>query len=317
MDKIPIVIILGPTAVGKTGLSIEIAKRLDAEIISADSMQVYKYMNIGTAKPIEKERQGVPHYLLDVVYPDEDFNVSLYKELADKRIKEVHSRGKLPLIVGGTGLYINSLIYSMNFSEAKGSTEYRKHLTALVDERGKDWLHNELFLVDPESAKRLHPNDTRRIIRALEVHHITGKPISNQSNTIYGNTSDYTVTLIGLTMERKTLYERIDRRVDEMISNGLLDEVRWLVERGYGMHLNSMQGLGYKEIIQYLVGRRTLIESIYILKRDTRRFAKRQFTWFRRLPHVNWVDVSDFSDKNVLVEHIINLIEKDRVRKGI
>jgi tRNA dimethylallyltransferase len=316
MEKIPIIIILGPTAVGKTDIAIEVSKKLNAEIISADSMQVYKYMDIGTAKPSEEERQCIPHYLLDVVYPDEDFNVSLYKRLADNKIKEVHSRGKLPLVVGGTGLYINSIIYSMSFSEAKSDTEYRKQLMTLMEERGKDWLHNKLSVVDPESANRLHPNDIRRIIRALEVHHITGKPISDDI-TGYVENCYYSVTLIGLSMDRETLYERIDRRVDQMVSNGLLDEVSWLVEKGYGIHLNSMQGLGYKEILQYLIGRRTLTESIHILKRDTRRFAKRQFTWFRRLPHVNWVDVGVFSDKNMLVEHIVNLIEKDRIRKGL
>ncbi|HZJ58175.1 MAG TPA: tRNA (adenosine(37)-N6)-dimethylallyltransferase MiaA [Clostridia bacterium] len=317
MGKIPLVIILGPTAVGKTGISIEIAEKLDGEIISADSMQVYRYMDIGTAKPSEEERRGIPHYLVDVVYPHEEFNVSLYKQLADERIKKIHSDGKLPLVAGGTGLYINSLLYSMDFTEVKGNSEYRNHLTKLMEAKGKDWLHNELLLADPESANRLHPNDTRRIIRALEVHHITGRPISSHNRPDCLTTCEYSATLIGLTMERNMLYERIDSRVEEMLLNGLLDEVRQLIEMGYGIHLNSMQGLGYKEIAQYLIGRRTLAESIHILKRDTRRFAKRQFTWFRRLPNVNWVDVGRFSSRNELKGHLVALIEKDLTNKGV
>jgi len=308
MSKIPLVIILGPTAVGKTAISIEIAKRLNGEIISADSMQIYKYMDIGTAKPSIEEREGVPHHLLDVVYPDEPFNVSLYKDLATKTIKEIYSRGKLPIVAGGTGLYINSLIYPLDFTDAHEDKEYREKLEKEAEEKGKDWLYNKLKLVDPETAKRLHPNDVRRIIRALEVYHITGKPMSEYYGRDLRKNHQYSIVLIGLTMERNKLYDRINKRVDIMVENGLVDEVKWLMEKGYDRNLNSMQGLGYKEIIQYLLGRRTLEEAIYILKRDTRRFAKRQLTWFRRLTHVNWLEVDTFEDKEELIKHICDWI---------
>ena len=248
MSKIPLVIILGPTAVGKTAISIEIAKRLNGEIISADSMQIYKYMDIGTAKPSIEEREGVPHHLLDVVYPDEPFNVSLYKDLATKTIKEIYSRGKLPIVAGGTGLYINSLIYPLDFTDAHEDKEYREKLEKEAEEKGKDWLYNKLKLVDPETAKRLHPNDVRRIIRALEVYHITGKPMSEYYGRDLRKNHQYSIVLIGLTMERNKLYDRINKRVDIMVENGLVDEVKWLMEKGYDRNLNSMQGLGYKDL---------------------------------------------------------------------
>ena len=308
MNKIPIIIILGPTAVGKTEISINLARQLNGEIISADSMQVYRYMDIGTAKPSLEERQGIPHHLLDVVYPDESFNVSLYKDLAVNKIRDIYRRDRIPIVAGGTGLYVNSLIYPLDFTEASEDREYRESLKEQMEGKGKDWLHNKLQLVDPQTASRLHPNDVRRIIRALEVHHITGQPISKYYNHDHCDNDEYSISLIGLTMTRNKLYDRINRRVDIMLENGLVDEVKWLMEKGYDRHLNSMQGLGYKEIIHYLIGRRSLTESVYILKRDTRRFAKRQFTWFRRLTHVNWVDVDEFEDKDELVGYLTNTI---------
>lgn len=316
MGRIPVVIVLGPTAVGKTAISIDLAKKLQGEIISADSMQIYKYMNIGTAKPGLEERQGIPHHLLDIVYPNEDFNVSLFQDLANKRIKEIYGRGKLPIVAGGTGLYINSLIYPLSFTDAGEDRKYRQDLQREVEVRGKNWLHNELLLVDPQTANRLHPNDIKRIIRALEVHHITGRPASKQNDHHDQRINDeYSFTLIGLTMRRDILYERINKRVDIMLEEGLVDEVKWLLENGYKSHLNSMQGLGYKEMIQYLMGRRTLTESTYILKRDTRRFAKRQLTWFRRLTHVNWIHMEDHMDKDELVKELAISISEDIVNE--
>ncbi len=317
MNKIPIVVILGPTAVGKTDISINLAKQLDGEIISADSMQIYRYMDIGTAKPNMEERQGIPHHLLDIVYPDEVFNVSIYKELAYKKIREINNRGKLPIVAGGTGLYVNALIYPLDFTEAGEDREYRESLRKQMEKRGKEWLHDKLRKVDPDSAKRLHPNDVRRIIRALEVHYITGHPISNYYNREQNTNDEFTISLIGLTMDRSKLYDRINKRVDIMLKNGLVDEVRWLLDRGYDRRLNSMQGLGYKEIIQYLVGRRTLAESSYILKRDTRRFAKRQYTWFRRITHVNWVDVDKFETKEKLIAYLVDFINNDLSKESL
>ena len=220
MDKIPIVIILGPTAVGKTEISIEIARQLDGEIISADSMQIYKYMDIGTAKPSIEERQGIPHYLLDVVYPDENFNVSLYKNLAQKAIGEIYSKGKVPVVVGGTGLYINSLIFPLDFTEAGEDRQYRESLLKQMEEKGKEWLYNKLNAVDQLTANRLHPNDVRRIIRALEVYHITGEPMSKNYRNKDQNNDRYSFSLIGLTMERQKLYERINIRVYIMLEKG-------------------------------------------------------------------------------------------------
>lgn len=309
MTKIPVVIILGPTAVGKTELTIEIAKNINGEIISADSMQIYKYMDIGTAKPDVKDRQGVKHHLLDIVYPNEDFNVSIYRNLAIKKIKEIHKKHKTPLISGGTGLYINSIIHSLDFAETGKDVKFRKELSIQVAQRGQDWLYNQVKSVDPESAARLHPNDTRRLIRALEVYHASGKLISEQLANNQEN-SLFSFTTIGLTMDRQKLYNRINKRVDIMLQNGLIDEVRWLIKNGYGGHLNSMQGLGYKEIIYYLTGRRTLVESTYILKRDTRRFAKRQLTWFKRLANVDWIDVGEYFDITRIIEDITHCITK-------
>lgn len=321
MNKIPLIIILGPTAVGKTEIAIELAKRIDGEIISADSMQIYRYMDIGTAKPDLEERQGIPHHLLDVVYPDENFNVSIYKDLAIEKIRDIYSRGKIPILAGGTGLYVNSLIYPLNFTKVARDKEYRDSLEKEVENRGKEWLHKQLQGVDPKTASRLHPNDVRRIIRALEVYHTTGKPISRYShqdqqknehmNNDGQNNNEYAITLIGLSIARDKLYDRINKRVDMMLENGLIDEVKWLIENGYNKDLNSMQGLGYKEIIQYLMGRRTLTESIYILKRDTRRFAKRQLTWFKRLTYVNWIDMDEFN-KDGLVDYLVDNIIKSK-----
>ncbi|NLJ40638.1 MAG: tRNA (adenosine(37)-N6)-dimethylallyltransferase MiaA [Clostridiales bacterium] len=306
MDKNSIIIVLGPTAVGKTSISIDLAKELHGEIISADSMQIYKYMDIGTAKPNMEERQGIPHHLLDILDPSEYFNVSIYKDMAEEEIKEIVTRGKIPIIVGGTGLYINSLLFPFDFTEAGVDLEYRQNLKELALIKGKEWLYGQLKTVDPIAALKLHPNDIFRIIRALEVHHITGEPISKYYSKQQRKNGEYSASIVGLTMDRDKLYDRIEKRIDIMLKNGLVEEVKGLLENGYSRGLISMQGLGYKEIVDYLQGRRTLKESEYILKRDTRRFAKRQYTWFKRLKGIIWVDVGEFNNKKDLLAHVLD-----------
>lgn len=309
--KKPLIIIVGPTAVGKTEISIEIAKRLDGEIISADSMQIYKYMNIGTAKPTKEEIQDIPHYLIDEVEPDQEFNVALFQKKAFEYIDIILSKKKLPIIVGGTGLYINSLIYPLNFTESVSDWEYRNKLNKVADEKGNIYLYNLLEKIDPESAKKIHPNNRKRVIRALEVYKKTGKKMSHYKKEMIKKDSPFSFIMIGLNMDRQLLYEKINQRVDIMIEKGLIKEVRDLLNKGYDKNLISMQGLGYKEIIQYLEGRCTLEETVYIIKRDTRRFAKRQLTWFRRDKRIYWFQVDKYSSKNLLIDKILQKIHSN------
>ncbi|RBP45604.1 tRNA (adenosine(37)-N6)-dimethylallyltransferase MiaA [Garciella nitratireducens] len=309
--KKPLIIIVGPTAVGKTEISIEIAKRLDGEIISADSMQIYKYMNIGTAKPTKEEIQDIPHYLIDEVEPDQEFNVALFQKKAFEYIDIILSKKKLPIIVGGTGLYINSLIYPLNFTESVSDWEYRNKLNKVADEKGNIYLYNLLEKIDPESAKKIHPNNRKRVIRALEVYKKTGKKMSHYKKEMIKKDSPFSFIMIGLNMDRQLLYEKINQRVDIMIEKGLIKEVRDLLNKGYDKNLISMQGLGYKEIIQYLEGRCTLEEAVYIIKRDTRRFAKRQLTWFRRDKRIYWFQVDKYSSKNLLIDKILQKIHSN------
>ncbi|SJZ34152.1 tRNA (adenosine(37)-N6)-dimethylallyltransferase MiaA [Garciella nitratireducens] len=309
--KKPLIIIVGPTAVGKTEISIEIAKRLDGEIISADSMQIYKYMNIGTAKPTKEEIQDIPHYLIDEVEPDQEFNVALFQKKAFEYIDIILSKKKLPIIVGGTGLYINSLIYPLNFTESVSDWEYRNKLNKVADEKGNIYLYNLLEKIDPESAKKIHPNNRKRVIRALEVYKKSGKKMSHYKKEMIKKDSPFSFIMIGLNMDRQLLYEKINQRVDIMIEKGLIKEVRDLLNKGYDKNLISMQGLGYKEIIQYLEGRCTLEEAVYIIKRDTRRFAKRQLTWFRRDKRIYWFQVDKYSSKNLLIDEILQKIHSN------
>lgn len=297
-----VLVIAGPTATGKTALSIELAKELNGEIVSADSMQVYKYMDIGTAKPTREEMQGVKHYMIDEVYPDEEFSVAIYRELADGYIDEIIARGKLPIIVGGTGLYIKSLTDGFNFTETVCDWDYRERLRSEAEEKGNICLYERLMKVDPEAAEKIHPNNVRRVIRALEVYEYTGIPISahRKMTAVRDNKRNYII--YGLTMDRDLLYRRIDARVDMMIEKGLADEVRKLVNMGYGPSLVSMQGLGYKEMIWYLQGKLTFREAVEILKRNTRRYAKRQLAWFRADERIRWLDVSEVSDSGAVLE---------------
>jgi len=291
-DKPKLLVLLGPTAVGKTKLSIELARDLSCEIISGDSMQVYRGMDIGTAKITKEEMSGIPHHLIDVLDPDEPFSVALFQEWCRKLIPEITERGHLPFIVGGTGLYIESVCYEFQFTEAGADEEFRARQQAFAETYGVQALHAKLAEVDPKSAGRLHPNDVRRVIRALEIFHITGETLSSQLEK-QQKQSPYELCLIGLTMDRQMLYKRIERRIDEMLRLGLVDEVRGLLRKGYSRDAVSMQGLGYKEIVEHLVDGVPLEAAVEKLKRDTRRFAKRQLSWFRHMKDINWIDVGD------------------------
>lgn len=305
--KQQLLVLVGPTAVGKTKLSLEIAKRIPCEIISGDSMQVYRGMDIGTAKASAEERRQVPHHLIDILDPREPFSVADFQKLAEAAIADIGKRGKLPFVVGGTGLYIQSLCYGYHFSEAGADEGFREEQRRYLAVHGEQALHDRLRAVDPESAERLHPRDTRRVIRALEIHHLTGKPLSAHLRE-QKRDSPYRLCLIGLTMERGQLYRRIEERVDAMIRDGLVDEVRRLLELGCTREHVSMQGLGYKEIAAYLEGECSLDEAIERLKRDTRRFAKRQLSWFRHMRDLNWVDVTDTQNFSAHLREINDII---------
>lgn len=308
MELPKICILAGPTAVGKTEISLALARSLCGEIISADSAQVYKYMDIGTAKLKEEEMQGISHYLIDEVTPDIDFSVAEFRERAEPYIRDISERGKLPIITGGTGLYINSLLNNLNFTDSISDEEYRKEMQEIAHVKGAAYIHSMLEAVDPEAYKKLHPNDLRRVIRALEVYKHTGRPISYYQEESRKQPPKYQFAYIALTMDRQRLYDRIDERVEKMIAEGLVEEVEGLLSKGYDSKLNSMQALGYKEVVNFLNGFTTKDETVRILKRDTRHYAKRQLTWFRNDRRVNWVDVDSFYKKKDLMENIIRYI---------
>lgn len=305
--KPSLLVLLGPTAVGKTKMSIEIAKHYGCEIISGDSMQVYRQMDIGTAKISKDEMEGIPHHLIDIHDPDDPYSVAEFQEQSRRLIEEIHARGKIPFIVGGTGLYIESVCYDFQFTDVGADEEFRNEQFAYAESFGAEALHDRLKLVDPISAERLHANDQRRIVRALEIYHLTNRTLSDQMAS-QKKESPYDLCILGLTMDRQMLYKRIEARIDEMIEQGLVEEVKSLIQRGYGPGLISMQGLGYKEIIAYLQEELTWEETITLLKRDTRRFAKRQLSWFRHMKDISWVDVTDvanFSENFARIRDII------------
>jgi len=305
-----VVILIGPTAVGKTNISIELAKKIDGEIISADSMQIYKYMDIGTAKPLNTEMQNIPHHLIDIVEPSETFTVADFQAQAKLAIDKITKNGKLPIIAGGTGLYINSIIYDIDFTSTISNWPLRNHLQLEAEKYGNEYIHNKLKKLDPEAANRIHKNNVKRVIRAIEVIKTSGEKIGNFKNDPKLN-EDYNFILIGLTRDRKELYDRINKRVDMMIKDGLIEEVSSLInEKGYDKNLIAFRGLGYKEIIVYLENNIDLEKTIEILKRDTRRYAKRQLTWFRRLDNVRWYNLSEYISKENLVCDIIEYIER-------
>lgn len=305
------VILTGPTAVGKSDLSIALAKALDTGIISADSMQVYKHMDIGSAKITPEEMCGVEHALIDVYEPDEPFHVVQFQHDAKAAMEHLWAENKLPLIVGGTGFYIQALLYDIDFTQENADLRLRRKYEQMAADEGAQALHERLTKVDPQAAAQIHANNIKRVIRALEFYEKTGTPISAHNETERAKESPYGFAYFVLTDRREHLYERIDARVDAMMSQGLLDEVKRLRDMGYTRDMVSMQGLGYKELLAYLDGECTLDEAVYIIKRDTRHFAKRQLTWFRRERDVIWVDKSEFDyDEDRILSYMLKEIEK-------
>ena len=307
MNKRKLIVLTGPTAVGKTKLSIALAKAVNGEIISADSMQVYKYMDIGSAKIRPEEMCGIKHYLVDCLDPrdPESFNVTRFQQMAKNAMEEIYDKGKVPILVGGTGFYIQSVVYDIDFTENDADTGYRTMLEQMAEEKGAEYLHDMLKVVDPKAAEEIHFNNVKRVIRALEFFQKTGSPISAHNEAERQKESPYELYYFVLNDDRAKLYERIDMRVDLMIQEGLVEEVKRLLDMGCTRDMVSMQGLGYKEIIDYLQGDLTLEEAIYIIKRDTRHFAKRQLTWFRRERDVRWINKSDFSSEEEILAEIL------------
>lgn len=303
--KQKILIITGPTAVGKSNISIHVAKSLYGEIISADSVQVYKLMNIGTAKLKKEEMLGIQHYMIDEVYPNENFSVALFRDKAEEYIKEIADKEKLPIIVGGTGLYINSLLNNLDFTDSIIDEDYRNKMRDVAKEKGNEYLHNLLREVDSISYQKLHPNDLKRIIRALEVYKHTGKPISYFQIKSKERPCKYEFAYVCLNMNRQKIYNRIDERVDKMIEDGLIYEVENLMKMGYNKKLTSMKSLGYKEMVCFIEGKSSKEGAINILKTNTRRYAKRQLTWFRSDDRIFWINIDGYIKIENVVENII------------
>lgn len=312
--KKPIIILAGPTAVGKTDLSIALAKRINGAIISADSMQVYRYMDIGSAKVMPEEMQGVKHYLIDCLDPAEEFHVVRFQEMAKAALEEIYANGQIPIVAGGTGFYIQALLYDIDFTNQDSDEEYRRTLEDYARENGAEALHEKLRGIDPESAEAIHANNIKRVVRALEFYHQTGQKISEHNETERHRESPYESAYFVLTDDRAHLYERIDKRVNLMMERGLLDEVKHLKEMGYHRDMVSMQGLGYKELLDALDGKMSVDEAVYIIKRETRHFAKRQLTWFKRERDVIWLDKEayQYQDEKILAD-----MEKILKEKGI
>ena len=312
--KKPIVVLTGPTAVGKTELSIQLAKAIGGEIISADSMQVYKYMDIGSAKITPEEMDGVRHYLVDELEPFDEFHVVKFQEYAQKYLNEIYAHGKIPIIAGGTGFYIQALLNDIDFTEQESDSAYRKELEVLAEEHGNQYLHDRLKEVDPESAEAIHPNNRKRVIRALEFYQETGRKISEHNAKEQMRTSPYNFAYFVLNDERSHLYKRIDARVDKMIEDGLEAEVRRLKEMGCTKDMVAMQGIGYKEMLSYLDGSYSLEEAVYIIKRETRHFAKRQITWFKRERDVIWLNKNEFDYKNeAILAYMIKILKEKAI----
>lgn len=309
--KKPLIILTGPTAAGKTKASIGLAKAVGGEIISADSMQVYRYMDIGSAKIRPAEMEGIPHHLVDVLDPEEDFHVVRFQQMAKEAMKGIYKRGHIPIVVGGTGFYIQALLYDIDFTENEGDTACREHLEQLAREKGAAYLHAMLREKDPKSAEDIHENNVKRVIRALEFYQQTGIRISDHNAEERKKESPYNYAYFVLHDDRSRLYERIDRRVDRMLEEGLVEEVKSLKDRGLGRDKISMQGLGYKEIMAYLDQEMTLDEAVYTIKRDTRHFAKRQITWFKREHDVIWLNKQEFAyDEKRLLARMLDELEK-------
>lgn len=313
--KQPVIILTGPTAVGKTSLSIQLAKAIGGEIISADSMQVYRYMDIGTAKITKEEMEGVPHYLIDELNPDDEFHVVRFQQMAKAAMRNIYENGHIPIIVGGTGFYIQALLYDIDFSQSEDDTPYRIELTQFANEHGAVALHNKLREIDPVSAHTIHPNNIKRVIRAIEYFEQNKRPISEHNQEQAQKESPYEFLYFVLTQDRKILYDRINQRVEQMIEQGLEEEVKRLLAMGYTNDLVSMQGIGYKEMIAYIQGRCTLEEAIDTLKRDTRHFAKRQLTWFKRERDVLWLSKETYPSEQALLEQILTYAKNRNIIK--
>ena len=313
--KKPLLILTGPTAVGKTSLSVKAAKKFHGEIISADSMQVYKGMDIGSAKVTLEEMEGVPHHLIDVLEPWEEFHVVRFKQMAKEAMKGIYARGHLPILTGGTGFYIQALLYDIDFTENDADFSYRKNLETLAKERGASYLHSLLQVRDPQAAEEIHENNIKRIIRALEFYEKTGTPISEHNRAEREKESPYLFAYVVLNRERQELYRRIDLRVDQMLADGLLDEVKKLKALGYTKDMVSMQGLGYKELLAYLDGETDYEEAVRILKRDTRHFAKRQLTWFKRERQTDWLSLDQKTEEEAL-EELVGILQSKGFAAG-
>lgn len=311
--KKPLIILTGPTAVGKTALSISLAKAVNGEMISADSMQVYKYLDIGTAKIKPEEMEGIPHHLINVLEPDRDFNVFLFQSMAREALDEIYVKEKLPIVVGGTGFYIQALLYDTEFERMPQTNVYRRELEQFVVMHGAHALHERLKEIDPVSYDTIHENNIKRVIRALEFYHDAGYPISQHNAKQREKLSPYNFAYFVLNDDREKLYQRIEQRIDRMLEEGLVEEVKKALQYGCTPDMVSMQGLGYKELIPYLQGDRTLEEAIYILKRDTRHFAKRQITWFKRERDVTWIDRSSFQNESDILKFMLQVLDE----KGI
>ncbi len=300
-----ILILSGPTGVGKTDISIKLAKKMNGEIISADSMQIYKNMDVGSAKVLESEMQGIKHHMIDIIEPTESFTVSDFKERAMELVDDITSRGKLPIIVGGTGLYIDSLLCDYSFTEANKDETYRATLENMAKEMGKKYVHNLLKDIDIKSFENIHYNNLKRVIRALEVYKLTGKPFSEYKIEEKDKKTLYAFNYFVLTMDRDRLYERINQRVDIMFEKGLLEEVKKLNTMGLTSDMQSMKGIGYKEVLYYLDGKITIEEASNSIKQGSRNYAKRQLTWFRKNENVQWINKDDFADEDKIVDFII------------
>jgi len=306
LQKKPVLVLTGPTAVGKTALSLKLAKAVNGAVVSADSMQVYRGMNIGSAKILPEERQGIPHYLIDVLEPEEDFNVALFKKMALQAMNEIWKNGQVPVITGGTGFYIQAVLRDIDFSESDGKSDIRDAYEQMAEEKGPEALHALLAEKDSEAARAIHPNNRKRVIRALEFYDQTGTPISRHNEEQRAKDSPYCYLYFVLNDEREKLYQQIDRRVDQMIADGLVDEVRRLKDRGLTEDHVSMKGLGYKELFPYLDGKCSLEEAVEIIKRDTRHFAKRQITWFKRESGIIWVNKNEFHyDDDAILDYML------------
>ena len=314
-EKMPLIVLTGPTAVGKTSLSIALAQSIGGEIISADSMQVYKYMDIGSAKIKKEEMHDVPHHCIDILEPTEDYNVVMFQNNVKSCMKEIYDRGHIPILVGGTGFYIQSILYDIDFTENEEHSEIRDQLEQLAAEKGNEYIHQKLMEVDPESAEKIHANNVKRVIRALEFYQLTGTRISDHNEEERQKESAYRSCYFVLNDKRELLYERIDRRVDLMVQEGLVSEVQKLLNMGCQRESTAMQGLGYKEIIDYLQGEISLEEAIYRIKRDTRHFAKRQLTWFRREKEVIWIDKDKFAyDDQSMIKYMLACFEQTKTK---